>query len=92
MAIFTAQVAVSTTAAELTNGAGRYANDVQYLAVQAPAAAILYVGKAGVTSTTGFPIAAGQTMTFELGFGEQLYGVLSTGTGTAYTFRAGAFT
>jgi hypothetical protein len=87
MAIVSAQVAVSTTAAELTSGLTTAAGDSQSIAVQAPAAAILYVGPAGVTSTTGFPIAAGQTIALDLEYGERLYGILATGTGTAFTIR-----
>lgn len=89
MAISTAQVAVSTTAVELTAGLIESAGDKSAIAVQAPGGAILYVGQLGVTSATGFPIAAGSTVAFDLAYGERLYGILGAGTGTAYVIRTG---
>lgn len=90
MAVQSAQIAVSTTAAELTGGLIESANQSSSIAVQAPAAAALYVGPLGVTSATGFPIAAAQTFAFDLEYGERLYGILATGTGTAFVLRTGA--
>lgn len=87
MALQAAQVAVSTIAVELTS---RAATDPRSsIAVQAPAAAALYVGPAGVTAATGYLIAAGQSIGLDLGPGERLYGILASGTGTAYVLRTG---
>lgn len=59
------------------------------LAVQAPASATLYIGAADVTPVTGWPVAAGQAIAVDIQGGERLYGVLATGTGTAYVLRTG---
>jgi hypothetical protein len=84
VALQTAQVSVSTTRAELTVedfGASS-------IIIQAPAAATLYVGGSAVTSANGFPIAAGQALSLDHE-GERIYGVLASGTGTAYVLRSG---
>jgi hypothetical protein len=88
MAVIAAQVAVSTTAALLSADAdGGGAS----LIVQAPAAATLFVGGAGVTSAAGFPITAGQILSVDLaGPNDQLFGILASGTGTAAVLRVGA--
>lgn len=88
MALQTAQVAVGTTAVELTGVTTDRRADSS-IAVQAPAAATMYIGAAGVTASTGWPIAAGQTLAVDLQSGERLYGVLASGTGTAYVLRTG---
>lgn len=88
MALQTAQVTVGTTPVELTAPlADTYSNSA--IIVQAPAAATLYVGPAGVTPATGFPVAAGTTVSGDLENTERLYGVLASGTGTAYVLRSG---
>lgn len=88
MAVVAAQVAVSTTAALLSADADGGGTSVL---VQAPAAAILYVGGSAVTSGTGFPIAAGASVSVDLpGPNDQLFGILSAGTGTASVLRVGA--
>lgn len=87
MALLTRQVPVGTTAVELTS---RPVTDPSNsIAVQAPAAATLWVGPAGVTAATGFPVAAGQTLALDLGPGERLYGILASGSGTAYALATG---
>jgi len=88
VAVVAAQVAVSTTAALLSaDGDGGGAS----ILVQAPNAAILYVGGSAVTSAAGFPIPAGQSLAVDLpGANDQLYGILASGTGTAGVLRVGA--
>lgn len=87
MAVVAAQVAVSTTAAKLSADAG---GDGTSVLVQAPAAAILYVGGADVTSAAGFPIPAGQSLSVDLPSFDHLYGILASGTGNAAVLRIGA--
>lgn len=87
MAVVAAQVAVSTTAVKLSTDAS--AGDGSSVLVQAPAAAILYVGGSGVTSAAGFPIPAGQSLSVDLPPFDELYGILATGTGTASVLRVG---
>lgn len=89
MAISSAQVAVSTTATELTAGLIESAGSRSSIAVQAPGALTLYIGPAGVTSTTGFAVQPGMTIAVDLEYAERLYGVLASGTGTAYVLRSG---
>ena len=84
----TQQIAVGTTATLL---AGTPGTDITgfSVVVQAPADATLYVGPASVATATGFPVAAGTTITGDLEAGEALYGVLASGTGTAFVLRSG---
>lgn len=88
MAVVAAQVAVSTTAALLSadsDGGGAS------VLVQAPNGATLFVGGSAVTSASGFPIPAGQTLSIDLpGANDQLFGILASGTGTAAVLRVGA--
>jgi hypothetical protein len=88
VAISTAQVAVSTTAAKLTT-TPTDSRAGSSIAITAPSAADLYVGGSGVTSSNGFRVVAGATLTVDLQSGEDLYGVLASGTGTAYVLRSG---
>ncbi len=74
MAVVATQVSVGTTATKLTVDQGR---DGSSILVQAPAGGTLYVGGEGVTTATGFPIAAGSSLTVDLRDHEHLYGVLA---------------
>lgn len=91
--IQTAQVAVSTTPAELTAFDANRTSDLRgrsdiTLVVSAPAAADLVLGPSGVTATTGFVLKQGTTSPpLKLRPNERLYGVLATGTGTATVLR-----
>lgn len=88
MAVVAAQVAVSTTAALLSADADGGGASVL---VQAPAGSALFVGGSAVTSSTGFPIPAGATLSVDLpGPNDQLFGILASGTGTASVLRTGA--
>ena len=84
MALQTAQVTVGTAPVELT------VEDVggSSIIIQAPAAAVMYIGGSAVTSSTGFPIAAGQAISMDLN-NERVYGVLASGSGTAFVMRTG---
>jgi hypothetical protein len=89
MALKTAQVTVGTTPVLLT-GPDLDHRDGSSIAVQAPSAAALYIGgDSTVSSSTGWLIAAGQTLALDLEPGESVYGVLMSGTGTAFVLRTG---
>lgn len=87
MAVVAAQVAVSTTPVSLSTDPS--AGNGSSVLVQAPAAAILYVGGPGVTSAAGFPIPAGQSLSVDLAPFDELFGVLASGTGSATVLRVG---
>lgn len=76
-----AQVPVGTVATLL-------AGEGDAVTVEAPAAAILYLGGPGVTAATGFPLAAGQSLPLTQFAGAAVYGVLASGSGTAYVLRS----
>lgn len=84
MPIKSRQVTVGTTATLLTTQTLHWTN----VAVQAPSGAVMYVGGSDVTTTNGFPVAAGASMAFDLE-GEDIYAVVATGTGTAYVIERG---
>lgn len=89
MAVVSQQIAVSTTAVLLSADADRGGASLR---IVAPAAATLYIGGSGVTSTNGFPIAQGVSFgPVELaGPNDQVWGVLSTGTGTVQVLQVNA--
>lgn len=86
MAVQAAQVSVGTTATLLSNDEGR---DGSSILVQAPAGATLFVGGADVTSAQGFPVAAGQVLSFDLRSTDALFGILASGSGTVSVLRGG---
>lgn len=80
MAITTAEVAVGTTATLLAvGGAGR--SDATVISVKPVVAAegdTVFVGNDAVATTDGFPLGPG--ISFDLAPGEELYGVVASGT------------
>lgn len=48
-----------------------------------------YVGGSDVTASNGWFVQAGETATFELYWGESVYGVTSSGTGVVQVLRGG---
>lgn len=87
MAVVAAQVNVGTTATLLSADEGR---DGSSVLVQAPSGVTLYVGGSGVTTTTGFPVPPGQTLSVDLPSFDAIYGVLASGSATASVLRVGA--
>lgn len=85
-ALETAQVPLGTTAVELTRVFD--VRDRAYSVAVTPTVDA-FVGAAGVTAATGFRVPAGATLTLDLSSGERLFGVLASGTGTAYVLRSG---
>ena len=43
-------------------------------------AATVFVGGSGVTTSNGFPLAAAGTLSIDLAAGEEIYGIVATGT------------
>jgi hypothetical protein len=84
MALRTSQITVGTTPVELS------VKDIggSSIIMQAPAASQMWVGDSTVTPTTGYPVPAGQALSMDLE-NERIYGVLASGSGTAYVMRTG---
>lgn len=79
MAVSAAVVSVGTSATLLTT------TETDQLprftvALYNAGAATVYVGAAGVTTSTGFPLAAAGTLSLDLDRGEVLYGIVTAST------------
>jgi predicted N-acetyltransferase YhbS len=85
MALGTKQVALSTTAAKIADAR------VEACTVKVKnkdASIVIYVGAIGVTSATGYPLAAGAEVTLELSKNSaDLYAVAASGTPSACVMR-----
>lgn len=79
MSVASQAVTVATTATQLTGGdTGAKSGS---FAVANNGAATVYIGGAGVTTATGFPIAAGASMGFDLRSAtDEVYGIVASGT------------
>lgn len=90
MAVETASLSVGNAApVELSSPGQAYGTGPSRLTVQAPAET-LFVGPAGVTTDTGFPVAANTLFTVDLAPGEQLYGIIAGAAAqTVKVFRSG---
>lgn len=86
MAVEAAQVPLGTTAVEVTRVPD--IGDRAYSVALTPTVDT-FVGPAGVTAANGYRVPAGATLAVDLGSGERLYGILASGTGTAYVLRTG---
>jgi len=79
MAVSAAVVSVGTSATLLTvtetDQLPRFT-----VALYNAGAATVYVGAAGVTTSTGFPLAAAGTLSIDLDRGEVLYGIVTAST------------
>jgi hypothetical protein len=53
--------------------------------IRNPGAVSVYVGPAGVTTATGFEIAAGDSVGLNLSYGDPIYGVVAAATQVVYT-------
>ena len=82
MTIANRQVSVlSTAAVELTSGTAATAGQSYEIAVKNhDGTNPVYVGKSDVTSSTGFRLSAGESMSFSLAGGEKLYARATGGT------------
>lgn len=73
-----AQVSVGTTATQII-ASGAY----NFVSVQNTSTVVIFIGAAGVTTSTGYAIPPGATFTTgQTVFGGPLYGVVATGTAT----------
>lgn len=92
MAIESASISVGNVTPVELSSAGQAADVAgrnSRLTVQAPAET-LFVGPAGVTTATGFPVAANTLFTVDLQPGEQLFGIIAgVAAVTVKVFRAG---
>lgn len=52
--------------------------------IRNPSAVSVYVGPSGVTTATGFEIAAGDSLGINLSYGDTIYGVVAAATQTVY--------
>jgi hypothetical protein len=89
MAVTAGQVVVSTTAVAL-NGADTGVSGARLIVKNSHATDALILGASDVTTSTGFSLAAGATLTVELTAGEQLYAVRGAAADiTAHVLRIG---
>jgi hypothetical protein len=89
MSISHERVSIGTTATVVS--ASSVGRDGQTVAIQNPSGATVYLGGAGVTTTSyGFELGAGITFSIEMRHNEQLYGVVASGTQTVNVIRQGA--
>lgn len=92
MTVVATSVTVTTTATQLTgaDAGGSHDPHGQSLMLQAPAGgATIYLGGEGVTTATGFPVAAGEPFTADLRPGDVLYGVVASGSQAVNVLRVG---
>lgn len=89
MTVLAASVTVGVTATQLSsptddNAAGHS------LVVKVPAGgATVFVGGPGVTTTAGYPLAAGESFSADLTPGDALFGIVATGTQAVNVLRVG---
>lgn len=88
MAITTGQVSVSSTATALTSGQTDDAATGFSIVLKNTGSTDVFLGGSGVTTATGFVLAAGSTFSVDLGSGEQLFAVAAV-TGTVHVLRVG---
>lgn len=58
---------------------------VARILIRNPSTVSVYVGPVGVTTATGFEIAAGDSVGINLGYGDPIYGVVAAATQVVYT-------
>lgn len=88
MAISSAQVSV-TTSATLLSSAETDDRAGSSLALTNGGDAAVFLGASGVTTGTGFGLAAGASMALDLQPGESLYGIVASGTQAVSVLRTG---
>lgn len=89
MAVTAAQVSVGTTATLLSaSDTDNISGQALVVKVTSAATAPVFLGPANVTTTTGFEVAIGGSISLDLGQGETLYGVATT-IQTVHVLRTG---
>jgi hypothetical protein len=91
MAVKTAQITVGATPTALSGSeTDKPLADGMSIAVKNASQFTLYVGGPDVTTTSGWPLGAGEKESYDLGPRDALYGVVASGTITVATLRVGA--
>lgn len=80
MAINSRPVNVGVAATPLDTAAKTDDQSGSAIAVYNNGSATVFLGPAAVTVATGFPLAAGSSMTWPLQAGDRLYGIVASGT------------
>lgn len=88
MAVVAAQVTVTTTATQLSGNSDRGAPGIS-VAVRNRGTTSIFLGGPGVTTTTGFELAAGESATCDLAGDDELFGICAAGTNRADVLRTG---
>lgn len=89
MAVSAAQVSVTTTATALTTAETDSRSGESIAVTNTDASVAVYLGPAGVTSSTGYKLAAGASIGVDLDLGETLYGITASGTVVVGVLRTG---
>lgn len=76
----TARVTVTTTAGLLDPTLGSFPLSRSFLVANIGAATVHLGSSAAVTTSTGLPLAAGETYVADLGKDERVYGIVASGT------------
>ena len=76
MSINASSVTVTTSATALASAD----SDQDEVAITNTGATDVYVGPSGVTTASGFPVAAGGSLSVTLPAGETIYGIVASGT------------
>lgn len=86
MSVLAASTTVATTATALATAD----SSVYSLLIKVPSGgATVYIGSSAVTTSTGFPVAAGEAYAFDLDAAETVYGVVASGTQAVNVLRTG---
>lgn len=88
MAVEGAQVSVGTTETELTGSQTDTIAGQSLVAINKGAASV-FLGGTGVTTSTGFELAAGESVSLDVNQGEQLFGIVGSGTQDVHVLRIG---
>ncbi len=82
------RVAVDVTATKL-NTTGTDTVSGSSLLVSNRGAASVFLGAADVTTVAGYELAVDESLTFDLGMGEDLYGICASGTVACHVLEVG---
>ncbi len=78
MAIKAEVVSVATTATLICSGGGSVADKRSAIVKNPSGGATVYLGGAGVTTATGFPLAAGESVSVDTIASDDLYGIVAS--------------
>lgn len=89
MASSAAVVTVGTTVTALASNAETDYATGRAVAVKNTGATTCYLGGSGVTSATGYPLAAGETLAYDALPGDVVYAVCASGSTTVAVLQVG---